>query len=1127
MEKNTRRFKPTEWVIDNKMPVYLTILVITVLGIFSYINLPKEQFPDIVIPTIFIQTVYAGTSPEDIETLISRPIEKQMKSVNGIKNVTSQSMPDVSVIIVEFQTDVNPTEAKQRVQDAVDKAKKDLPNDMQSDPMIQEIDFSEIPIMYVNIAGDVEPYRLKIYAEELQDRIEAMKEITRADIIGGLEREIYIDLDLIKLQVAGLSFQDVENAIKAENVNVSAGELSSGGVRRNIRLISEFKKASDLEEIIIKSGKGNLAYLRDVATIKDDFKELQSFARLDGKPVVTLSVIKRTGENLIEAAEKIKELVDDYRNTQLPKSIDITITSDRSISTKTNLEDLINTVIIGFILVTLVMMFFMGVQDSMFVALAVPLSSFMAFLFMPALDFSFNMIVTFSFLLSLGIIVDDAIVVIENTHRLYRKEGFKIKKAAKVAAGEVFAPVLSGTMTTIAPFIPLLWFPGIAGEFMFYLPVVLILTLSASLFVAFFINPVLAVEFMGRYDHLESRQRGKNIHKIALIMVAFGVLFHLIGVPFVANFLFILVVLGYLNKYLVTPILISSFQKYILPRIMDYYKRTLMFFLKGARPYFVLAGMIVLFFISIFLFALFPPKVTFFPSFEPNFIYVYLKMPIGTDATVTDSLVQEVEKDIYKVIGNNNPIVKSIISNVGIGAGDPMSPDRTVMPHKGKVTVAFVEFSKRDGLSTLQYLDEIRNEIRKIPGAEITVEQERGGPPTGKPINIEISGDNLDTLISIENSLRAKIIENRIEGIEKFNSDLQLHKPEIYIEIDRQRANYFGLSSGQIGGTLRTAIYGKEASKLRDDKDDYPIIVRLDESYRDDLNAVLNMPIPFREMSSGEFKQIPVSAVADVKHTYSFAGINRKNNKRTITLWSNALTGYNANEIVKQINSVANTMTLPAGYAIKFTGEQENQQEVMTFIIQAFFIAIFLIILILVTQFNSIIKPLIIITQVVLSTIGVFIGFIIFRIDFSIALTGVGIVALAGIVVKNGIVLLDFIELIRKERGRIREAIAESGAVRFNPVLLTAVSTVLGLIPLAIGFNINFETMLSEFNPKIYFGGDSMGFWSPLAWAIIFGLSFATFLTLVVVPCMYFIQYAFKVKYQRRKLLKSYKLSKG
>ncbi|MBI5324982.1 MAG: efflux RND transporter permease subunit [Ignavibacteriae bacterium] len=1119
-----KSFKPTNWSIENKIPVYILAISIIIMGFVSYVNLPKEQFPDIVIPTIVVQTIYPGTTPSDIEMLITRQIEKQLKSVTGIKRVTSQSLPDVSVIIVEFATNVTPAVAKQRVTDAVDKSKSDLPNDLQKEPMIQEIEFSEFPIMFVNIVGDMEPYRLKTYADDLQEKIEAFKEITRVDIIGAPEREFQVNVDLFKMTASGLSFSDIERAISAENVNFSTGEIVLGGIRRDLRLKSEFKNTDDIKNIVVKTAKGNPVYIRDVADVRDDFKEQQNFARLNGKPVITLSVIKRSGENLIEASEKINTLVQEYEKTKMPQGAKIIVTGDRSVSTKTNLDDLVNSVIIGFILVVLVLMFFLGVRDSIFVGLSVPLSSFLAFLLMPMLGFSFNVVVTFTFLLALGIVVDDAIVVIENTHRLYTKEHLEIRNAAKTSAGEVFIPVLTGTLTTLAPFIPLLFFPGIVGKFMYFLPVIMIITLLASLFVAFIINPVLAAEYM----HVDRTlyRNPKNIHKISIVIFVFGILFHLLKFHAIGNLLFLFVILGYLNKYIVTPILIKGFQERLFPYIIGLYKSTLRFALRGKNPYYIIYGMIGMFIFTMILFGMFPPKVNFFPEAEPNFVYVYVKLPIGTDARVTDSVTKIVENKVYNLIGHNNPIVKSVIANVGIGAGDPNNPDRAVIPYKGKITIAFVDFAKRGGKSTQKYLDEIRTNIKNLPGTEILVEKENNGPPTGKPINIEISGDKLDELINIEGLVRQRISDADIAGIEKLNSDIQQNKPEILLTVNRSRANNEGLSSGQIGMALRTAIFGKEASKFRDDKDEYSIQIRLDPKYRNDLNSLLNMPISFRDMATGSFRQIPISAVADVSYIYSFESIKRKNQKRTIILSSNVLTGYNAIQINSQIEKITASLPLPKGYEIKLTGQQEDQQEAGNFIVTSFFVSIALILLILVTQFNSTIKPFIIITQVLLSTIGVFLGFILFRFTVSVVMTGIGIVALAGIVVKNGIILIDFIELLRQKKGRIRDIIIQGGSIRFNPVILTASATTLGVVPLAFGFNINFATLLSEFRPQIFIGGDSASFWGPLAWAIIFGLTFATFLTLVVVPCMYFIQYRYMVGRARKKELKVFYLRK-
>lgn len=1115
-------FKPTNWSIDHKVPIYILMFTITVLGIISYISIPKEQMPDIVIPTIIVQTIYAGTSPTDIENLVTRQIEKQLKSVSGIKKVTSQSLPDVSVIIVEFQTNVDPSVAKQRVTDAVDKSRSDLPTDLTSDPMVKEIDFSEFPIMTLNIAGDLEPGRLNVYAEEMQDKIETYPEITRVDIIGAPEREFQVDLDMFTMQASGLTFDDVMRAIQFENVNISAGEFTSGGVRRDLRLNAQLKKLDDIKNIIVKTSRGAPLYLRDIAEVRDGYKEQQSFARLNGKPVIALSVIKKSGQNLIDASDKINAFVQEFTASRLPKGVTVTVTGDMSVYTRTTLSDLVNSIIIGFILVVLVLMFFLGVQDSIFIALAVPLSSFLAFIVIPGFGFTFNMIVMFSFLLALGIIVDDAIVVIENTHRIYTKQNLPIKEAARQAAGEVFVPVLTGTMTTIAPFFPLLFFPGISGKFMFYLPVVLILTLSASLVVAYIINPVLAAEYMGRKTN--PRRQDKKMLRFSIVLFVFGILFHLASYPGAGNFLFLMIALGLLNRYFITPILIKGFQEKIQPLMMLSYRKTLEFSLKGRNPYYILGAMFAMLIVVIMLFAAFPPKVNFFPETDPDNVYVYIKMPIGTDGTVTDSVTKEIEKKIFKLFEDERHIVKSVITNVGLGAGDPRSPDRTTMPHKGKVSVNFVDFEHREGVSTKKYLEILRKEIKNLPGVEILVDKDASGPPTGKPVNIEISGDHLETLSQIENQIRMAIEKSGIQGIEKLNSDLTLNKPEIRLEINRARANAEGISSAQVGLALRTAVYGREASKLRDDKDDYPIQVRLEEHHRKDLNAILNMPISFREMSTGQFRQIPISAFVNISYVNTYASINHKNQKRTITLYSNVLTGYNTAQINRELEALVAGLDIPKDYEVKLTGEKEDQMEASAFLGKAFLIAIAMIMVILVTQFNSISKPLIIIFQVVLSLIGVFVGFLIFRFTFSVVITGVGIVALAGIVVRNGIVLIDFIELFHaEERGSIRKAIIHGGATRFNPVVLTALATTLGLVPLAFGFNINFVTLLSHFQPNIFIGGFSAALWGPLAWAIIFGLLFATFLTLVVVPCIYFINYSWELKRARKKELKLYR----
>ncbi len=1107
-------FRPTAWVIDHKVSVYVVTLLISLLGLYTYLTLPKEQFPEVVIPTILVNTIYPGTSPEDVETLITRPIEKQLKSVTGVKTIRSRSVQDFSSITVEFELDVDPAVAKRRVQDAVDKAKSDLPDDLKNDPEVREIDFSEIPIMAVNVSGDFALNRLKKYAEALQDRIEALPEITRVDLIGAPEREIQVNLDPFLMQAAGVSFRDVINAIRNNNLNISAGNVKVDGTRRTLRIVGEFETVEDIQSLVVRGSMGSRVFLKDIAEVRDGFKERESYARLNGKPVITLSVIKKSGENLIDAADKIKHIIEEMRQNVFPKALEVVITNDQSQFTRTSLKDLNNSVIIGFILVTIVLMFFMGVQNALFVGLAVPLSVAMAVLVLPPLDYTFNMVVTFSFLLALGIIVDDAIVVIENTYRLYTREKLPIKDAARLAAGEVFAPVLAGTLTTLAPFFPLLFWPGVPGKFMRYLPVVLILTLTASLIVAFLMNPVFAVDFMPRGRRRDPRRLKITIGVLAIVSgLLYAVGFHQGG-----NLGLILIGLIALNHWFVSPVLIHRFQTRWLPRFMGLYRRTLDRAIRGKVPYMIVGGTVALLIATFVLLGIVKPKVEFFASPEPNFVYIYIKTPVGTDAAVTDSLTRMIEQRVYEVLGKDNPAVQTVLANVGIGAGDPMRPDRSVTPHKGKITIAFKEYHERQGISTFALWKQLQEAMPQIPGVEISVEKQRFGPPVGKPITIEIRGEDFQTLLALERRL-IDTLENvlQIPGIEGLRSDLEKYKPELYVQISREKALREGLSIGQIGSTLRTALFGTEAAKFRDGEDEYPIQVRIKEQYRYDIGTLLNLPITFREMSTGRFRSIPIAAVATVSYGNSYGGINRKDLKRVITLSSEVTAGYNANVVRAQIQQVLDHMVLPQGYEIVLTGEQEEQQKSQRFLSLAFVVSIFLIFLVMVTEFNSVFKPLIIMSTVVFSTIGVFLGYMLFGLTISIALTGVGIVSLGGVVVKNGIVLLDFVEILRQRGYRTRQAIKEGAAIRFTPVLLTAASTILGLIPLALGMNIDFGSFLDHFDPKISFGGVAVAFWRPLASAVIFGLGFAFFLTLVVVPSMYYVYHVAKLRYERRR----------
>ena len=1121
-----KEFKITRWCLENKTTVYLFTAIISLTGLYVYFTMPKEQFPEIAVPTIIVSTIYPGASPSDIETIITKPLEKQIKAANGVTKIKSNSIQDFSLITIEFNTGITPQIAKQRVSDAVDKALVNLPNDRKSDPGVQAVNFSEFPIMNINLAGNYSLSKLKNYADQLKDEIESLPEITRVDIVGALDREIQINLDLYKMQAAGVSFYDIQSAIQGENINISGGELNVDDVRRNLRVVGEFKDVSQLENVIIRSSTGATLRLAEIAEIKDGFAEKQSYARLDGKTVITLNVVKRGGENLIVAAAEIKKIIAKYKDTKFPEGLKVSLTNDGSVKTQTELNDLLNTVILGFIFVVLVLMFFMGVQDAIFVGLSVPLSTLLGFVLFPIIGgwlgivFTLNTMVLFAFLLGLGIVVDDAIVVIENAHRVYNSDKtLGRNQAISYAAGEVFVPVLTGTLTTIAPFLPLLFWPGIVGEFMKFLPLTLIITLFASLFVAYIMNPVFASSSLKRTAELANEDKSfRSIRTPLIILVVLSAIGYLLNVG-IGNLFVFITILYLFNHYVLTPYMIIPFQNNVFPRLKNGYRKLISWLITGYRPYVAFVGVIAMFVGTIILTGIVKPKTVFFPSGEPDFIYVYCVMPQGTDAAKTDATMKQLEDRVYSVIGKNSPIVESIITNVGINAGDPFFPDRTVVPHKGKITVAFknVEDRVHYGISTADLLAKVREKVKGIPAAQVTAEAENNGPPTGKPVTIEIAGEDFSKLVNLAANVKNAVVKSGVQGIENLKSDLVLNKPEIVIDIDRERAAREGISTAQIAMQIRGALFGNEVSKFRDEKDDYPIMVRLKQGDRSQIEKILSMNIVYRDMNlGGILRQVPLSALTNIRYSTTYSGINRKDQERVVTLSSDVLGGFNANDVNAQIKEVVDGIEIPQGYSVRLGGEQEEQAKSLSFLGVAFLGAILLIFLILVLQFNSLSKPFIIFFTVLFSLIGVFLGFIITGKTMSIIMTGVGIFALAGIVIKNGILLIEFTEELKGRGMPTREALIEAGAARLTPVLLTASACILGLVPLAIGMNINFVTLFTHFDPEFFIGGFSAVFWGSLAYTIIFGLSFSTVLTLVMVPAMYYMIERLKERFGKK-----------
>ena len=1102
-----KEFKLTNISVANRTALYIFTVALVIFGFMQYEATPKEKFPEIVFPYFMVSTIHPGTSPADMENLITRPIEKQLKGIDGVKQINSNSIQDFSSIFIEFELSADEMQAYLDVRQAVDDARAELPPDLFSEPEVTRIDLSEIPILYINLSGDLGLVRLKEIAEDLQDEIESLEEITRADIAGALDREIQINVDLYKMQAADLSFYAIQNAIASENLTISGGQVDTDGIRRNLRVVGEFTNIGQIRNIQLKKG----IYLKDIAEVVDGYADRESYSRLNSQDVVTINVIKKSGKNLIYAVDKIKTIVEEYQETA-PENLIITMTGDSSTQTKNSVNDLFNTVILGFIVVVFVLMFFMGETNALFVGIAIPMSIVIAFIFIPVVGFTMNMVVLMSFILVLGIVVDNSIVVVENVYRHFTTASdLSITEAAKRGVGEVSVAVFTGTLTTMAPFFPLIFMPGISGKFMSFLPITVIITLTASLLVAYMINPIFAVSFMKRpsKERAQKARRKLSLKNILLLSAAvvLAVIFYAADKMLPGNLLIFGVAVYLLFKFGL-HFLIIQFQSRVLPRVMNAYRKTLNFVLKGRRPYGVVVGIVALLFLSFILLGLRLPKVVFFPGGDPNNLYVYITMPEGTHIDVTNDICRQVENRVFKVIGRDNPDVESVVSNVAANAGSGIF-ERFTQDKLARIAISFVEYKYRTGISTRDYLSRLREELTGIAGAKIRIDQEMMGPPTGMPINIEIRGDDIEELVDISYRLEEFIDSLNIRGIEELKSSMEVSKPELILHIDRDKANRLGVTTAQVGMLLRTAIYGTEVSTFKEAEEEYPVMIRLDEKYRHDIDVLLSQTI-MTPGGNGGPKRIPISSFARVTNQTSYGGITRLDNQRVITLSSNVLFGYNANEIIRQISRQLPRFELKQGYTVKFTGEQDMQAEVGNFIIKALFIATALILVILVAQFNSLSKPLIIILQIVFSLTGVFLGFAIFGLDISVIMTGMGVIAVAGIVVKNGIIIIDYTDKLIDSGMDRTEAIIRAGATRLTPVILTALSTILGLLPLAIGININFLTLFSELDPQFYFGGDSATFWNPLVMTIIFGLSFATVLTLVVVPAMYKLIYARK-----------------
>lgn len=1026
-------------IVDNKVTVYILVLIIVIMGTISYISMPRESSPSIKIPYVFIATVYEGVTPVDIENLVTEEIEKEIKGISGVKKITSVSRESLSLISVEFTLDVNIDDAIQKVRDKVAVAKPNMPDDIK-EPVITEINFSELPMLYVNITGSVGLAKLKDIADRISDKIEGFPGVLSADVVGGLEREVKIDVDFNRLKYYNLSFNDLINTISAENLNIPGGSVETGKSSFLVRVPGEYKDPEKMRDLVVKGSTKYPVYIRDVADVTYGYKDPQTYARVNGKESVTIVVKKRSGANIIEIANNVKTLLKTDK-TLIPEGVTYTITGDQSKFINDTVDELQNGIITGMLLVIIILFFFMGLKNSILVATSIPLSFLISFTILDLMGITLNMIVLFTLILVLGIIVDDAIVVIENIYRLQETENYNPYDAAIEAPREVIFPVIIATLTIISSFLPLLFFPGIVGDFMKYLPITLIVCLLSSLFVAMIISPVQASIFIHFKEDQERSKRKK---------------FRPIG------------------KFL------ELFNEKIFGTALKYYERAVRWTLTHRKT--TIISVFTLLFIVIIVYRFYNFGTEFFPNVEPNFVNINITTPVGTTVETTNLITRNIENKIP---------VKKDLDNIVVDVGssnDPLDFSGDGIPNKSTIVINFVDKREREESSFI-YLDDIRKAVQNIPGVEIDVEKQTMSPPVGKPINIEIYGDDFAVLRKICDDIKHLIKD--IPGLVDLKDNLDETKPEIRITVDRERAKLYELSTAAIGSTIRTAINGTSASKFRVGKDEYDVTVRLKKNQRNNHNMLENLYI-----TNQQGKQIPLSSVARVEFSGGVGAVNRIDSRRVVTITANT-EGRLDNEVLKDVMKSVEKYNFPEGYSVKFTGQQEEQQETSDFLSKALVISLLLIFFLMVIEFNSLRVPFLIMISFLLSFIGVLIGLMITKTPFGVLMTGIGIIALGGIVVRNAIVMLDFHKELMKRGIPRDEALVQAGLIRIRPIFLTASATMLGILPLASGIDFDWGTF------SWVIGGENSAFWRPMGVAIIFGLLVSTFLTLLITPTLY------------------------
>lgn len=1066
--------------VRNRVSVMVLAVIIIIFGIYCYNKIPREDEPDVTIPYVFVSTPYEGVSSVDIETGVTIPIEKKLKGLDRVKSVKSVSAEGISRIVIEFIPGTDIDAVLQKVRDKVDEAKRDLPTDLEDDPAVFEVNLSELPIIVYSLSGASGIAVLKKIADDLKDDIEAIPGVLEAIVAGGREREIIIEVDPDKMAYYRIPITSFQRVVASENINTSGGAITLGDGRYQLRVPGEFTHPDEIFGLVVDNFEGKPVYLKDLARVVDGFKDEESRSRLDGREAVNISVKKRTGENIIEIVDAVDRLLDNQRS-YWPADTEVVKLMNKAEDIALMVADLENNIMTGLVLVVAVILFFLGGRNATLVGLAIPFSMFLSFMVIYALGITFNIVVLFSLVLALGMLVDNAIVIVENIYR-YMAQGVPRVEAAMRATSEVAYPVIASTMTTLAAFFPMIFWPGIMGEFMSYLPITLIITLSSSLFVAMVINPALAAFFM-KVKKTDGAGRGSIS---ADEIQASGE----------------------------RPIAIEGWLLVTYRKILIYGLRHRM--MVAAASFLLLIILMQIWQIVIGL----EKPVEFFPTIDPGSAYVNVDPPEGADLDYIDRVIRNIELAVTGACPADDINAGTCLANAYETAYRPqthvMRSGETVMGptdidniahiyatakkkagstlfsqySDNRLGIEFIDFEDRK-TPTAHDVERIRERIKDIPGAQITVADQQGGPPTGAPINIEISGDDFGVLGTLGRQVQEII--SKIPHVKDVRDDYMDALPSVQVDIDRQKTALFGLTTSAIGSALKTAYNGLNVSTYREAGDDYDITVRFTEDHRRVIDVLRKIMIP---TPTGQL--LPLTTIADIRYAGTIGDINRINHQRVVTVRADVDESRIPGAVAKmQAEAILKDFTLPPGYDITFTGQHEHEQQSKEFLSQALVIAIFLIFLVLVTQFNSISQPIIIMVSVILSLGGVYLGLAIMRFPFGIIMTGVGVISLAGVVVNNAIVLIDYTNKLRERGMVLQDAIISAGATRLRPVMLTAITTTLGLIPMVTGISIDFR------NLKIALVSETSQYWQSLSVVVIFGLMLATILTLLVVPTLY------------------------